>query len=180
MAFSATEVIAIIVALGGFVAGVGAVIVNIIVATRTGNRIGELTGATNSIAQVTARSLVETTALQGAVKEVHVLTNQNLSDVRNELKQANTEIKALREHSNAEIKALQDVVADLKVERDKIATAVAFAASSGGGVGARRSTDPPMPVRISTEDGPVPVDVQDHGAPKLNPNPNLKPPTSKK
>lgn len=142
MTFTSTELIAIIVALG-------AVVVNIITALRTGSKV-------DSIAQVTAKSLVETTVLQGQVKEVHVLTNQNLSDVRNELKT-----------SNAEIAALREVVSDLRGQREKASMADAFKTPAPGGGGtARRSTDQvtadnPMPVEVIAKD-PIPVEVKDH------------------
>lgn len=145
MTLSSTEIVAIIVALG-------AVIVNIITAIRMGNKV-------ETISQVTARSLVETGVLQSAVKEVHILTNQNLSDVRNELKQ-----------SNAEIASLREVVVDLKSEREKTATEKAYNTP----VGTRQSrasdvtTESPMPVKVIAEE-PIPVEVQDHPVEKKPP-----------
>lgn len=156
--FSATEIIAIIVALG-------AVIVNIIVALRTGGKI-------DSISQVTAQSLVETTALQGQVQQVHTLTNSNLSEVKADLRQ-----------SVAEISALKAVVLDLKTERDKIATAAAYNTPP---LQSRpsRATDVigsseihPLPVKIIADD-PVPVQVQEQAPEPPPPSiPTPVPPT---
>lgn len=146
MTITSTEIIAIIVALG-------AVIVNIIVAFRTGGKV-------DSIAQVTAKSLVETTALQGQVREVHTLTNSNLSQVRSELQQGAAEIASLRE-----------VINDLKLERDKTALATAFntptAPSGPRPIRATDAAQPPIPVKVITEE-PIPVDVQE---PKTKPKP---------
>lgn len=142
MSFSATEIIAIIVALG-------AVIVNIIVALRTGGKI-------DSISQVTARSLVETTALQGQVQQVHTLTNSNLSEVKADLKQ-----------STAEIASLKESILDLKAERDKASTAAAFNTPVAVSRPSRSTDAPvhseadPMPVKVIAEE-PIPVELQDH------------------
>lgn len=159
MTLTSTEIIAIIVA-------AGAVAVNIITAMRMGNKV-------ESIAQVTAKSLVETTALQGQVKEVHTLTNSNLSEVKADLKQAVSEIASMRE-----------TISDLKGEREKTAMATAFTSPTGVGasVGANRparitdtpqaatvaaaTVDEPMPVKIIANE-PVPVDIQEK--PKLKP-----------
>lgn len=160
MQFTSTEVIAIIVAMGGFVAGVGSVIVNIIIAGKTGNRMSEVLTSNHSIAQVTARSLVETGNLQTKVQEVHVLTNQNLSDVRNELKT-----------SNAELASLREVIADLKGEREKTNIRTAYQTpvpAAPQATSLRRVTDAipvkadlPIPVKIIAEE-PVPVDIHEH------------------
>lgn len=139
MQFSATEIIAIIVA-------VGAVSVNIIVAIRTGGKI-------DSISQVTAKSLVETTALQGQVQQVHTLTNSNLSEVKADLRQ-----------SAAEIVSLKEMILELKTERDKIATVSAFNTPVATQPRSPRATDiltneiSPLPVKIIAEE-PVPVAV---------------------
>lgn len=148
MTLSSTEIVAIIVALG-------AVIVNIITAIRMGNKV-------ETISQVTARSLVETGVLQGKVQEVHVLTNQNLSDVRNELKQANNDRATLL-----------TIISDLKSEREKVATAAAYNTPT---VKDRpsRATDTvptvsdPMPVQVIAKE-PIPVDIHEKSKPPPKP-----------
>lgn len=136
MILSSTEIVAIIVALG-------AVIVNIITAIRMGNKV-------ETISQVTARSLVETGVLQGKVQEVHVLTNQNLSDVRNELKQANNDRATLL-----------TIISDLKSEREKVATAAAYNTPTVKDRPARATDATPAstPVPIATIEEPLPVHI---------------------
>lgn len=98
--FSATDVVTIFAALGVLITGVGAVIVNIIVAMRAGQKLEQ--------------SLVKTDALIGQVKEVHTLTNSNLSAVTSKLDTA-----------TGEIAALKSLVQDLKSERELTRSAAA-------------------------------------------------------
>lgn len=158
MVFSSTEIVAIIVA-------VGAVVVNIIVALRTGGKI-------ESISQVTAKSLVETGVLQGQVQQVHTLTNSNLSEVKADLKR-----------SAAEIVSLKEAILDLKSERDKTAIAAAFNTPIAAPQRPSRATDVligeanPLPVKVIAEE-PIPVAVQEvepHLAPTPTPEPEPKP-----
>ena len=86
---------------GILITAMGAVIVNIIVALRTGKKIDE--------------SLLKSEAISHQVQEVHTLTNSNLSAVKAELAQAVSQITEMRV-----------LVADLKSERDKLATIAAL------------------------------------------------------
>lgn len=101
--YTAGEVVTFFAAGGVLITGLGAVIVNIIVALKSGNKLDD--------------SLANDVALAGAVKEVHTLTNSNLSQVKAELSKVVSQ--------NA---ALHELVAELRSERDKAAiTAAALA-----------------------------------------------------
>lgn len=101
MTYTAPEILTFIAAIGVLVTGLGAVVVNIIVALRSGAKIDV--------------ALAETKGLVSQVKEVHTLTNSNLSAVKAELATAAAQIQALR-----------DVIQDLKSERSKAALAAAL------------------------------------------------------
>jgi len=101
MTYTAPEILTFIAALGVLLTGLGAVIVNIIVAVRTGAKLDV--------------TLSETKGLVSQVKEVHTLTNSNLSAVKAELAIAAAQIQALR-----------DVIQDLKFERSKAALTTAL------------------------------------------------------
>lgn len=104
--YTAQEVITIITAIGILVAGLGAVVVNIIVALRTGNKIDT--------------NIEQTAALRADVKEVHTITNTNFSKVQSELSTSNA--------INAELLV---TIRDLKNEREKLATITATALMPG-------------------------------------------------
>lgn len=101
MTYTATEVLTFIAAGGVLITGVGAVIVNIIVALRQGTKLDAVSEKTDGISH--------------QVQEVHTLTNSNLSAVKAELATATAQIQALR-----------DLVQDLRNEREKGAIAVAL------------------------------------------------------
>jgi len=98
--WDSTEVLNMVGSVGILVTALGAVIVNIIVAVRTGKKMDD--------------SLVKSEAISHQVQEVHTLTNSNLSAVKAELNQAVAQL--------AEMKIL---VNDLKSERDKLAITAA-------------------------------------------------------
>lgn len=87
--------------IGILITAIGAVVVNIIVAMKTGKKVQE--------------SLDNQVAISNQVKEVHTITNSNLSAVKAELNQAVNQL--------SEMKVL---VTDLKSERDKLATITAL------------------------------------------------------
>ena len=122
--YTSAELVTIVASLGVLITGVGAVIVNIIVALRTGHKV-DVQGA-------------KTDGLVAQVREVHTLTNSNLSAVKAEL--------AISNALNAELRTL---IVDLKGERGKLAALTA----------AKLSADTPLPVTIA--DAPVPVTVVD-------------------
>lgn len=102
--YSAAELITIIAALGVFVTGVGAVIVNIVVALRSSHKLTTVIEKTDNLSgKVDVQS--------GKIEQVHTLTNSNLSSVKAELSSAVKEIVSMKE-----------VITDLKAERDKAAT----------------------------------------------------------
>lgn len=115
MDLSSAEILTIITAIGVLVGTVGAVIVNIIIALRTGAKVSEVVSTTNAIAQITDKSLAKTTILQGQIKEVHTATNSTLESVKAELRQA-----------TAQVESLHSVVYDLRMERDKATLSAAF------------------------------------------------------
>lgn len=102
--YTAGEVLTFFAAAGVLITGVGAVVVNIIVALRTGTKLDT--------------SLAKTDGLVAQVKEVHTLTNSNLTAVKSELATVVSQNKALHE-----------LVAELRSERDKSAIVSAFAAT---------------------------------------------------
>jgi len=101
MTYSLSDVVTLIASIGVLVTALGAVIVNIIVAVRTGKKVEE--------------SLEVSKGISNRVEEVHTSTNSNLSAVKAEL-----------EKSNAALKEMTVLVADLKSERDKLATITAL------------------------------------------------------
>jgi Rad3-related DNA helicase len=101
-AYSAAEVLTFIAAIGVLLTGLGAVIVNIIVALKQGHKLEDVAHKAESISH--------------QVQEVHTLTNSNLSAVKAELATATAQIVALRE-----------LVQDLKAEREKASMATALA-----------------------------------------------------
>lgn len=126
--YSAAELITIIAALGVFVTGVGAVIVNIVVALRSSHKLATVIEKTDNLSgKVDVQS--------GKIEQVHTLTNSNLSAVKAELSSAVREIVSMKE-----------VITDLKAERDKVAAAQALkgpvkpeeAAASGVATGIAR------------------------------------------
>ena len=100
MTYTAPEVLGIIAAVGVLITAVGAAVVNIIVALRTGQKI--------DIAAAKTDGLIH------QVQEVHTLTNSNLSAVKAELAVANA--------LNMELRTL---IVDLKGERGKLAALTA-------------------------------------------------------
>lgn len=98
MTYTASEMVMVIGAFGVLIGGLGAIIVNIVVALKTTHKIDE--------------GLKKTDGLASQVKEVHTLTNSNLSAVKAELALA-----------TAQIASLHEVVMDLKAEREKMAIA---------------------------------------------------------
>lgn len=90
------QVLAMVGSIGILITALGAVIVNIIVALRTGKKVDENVKAIESVSH--------------QVQEVHTLTNSNLSAVKAELKQAVTQLDEMK-----------TFVRDLKNERDKLA-----------------------------------------------------------
>lgn len=98
--WDSTEVLNIVGSVGILVTAIGAVIVNIIVAMRTGKRVQE--------------SLDNQVKISNQVAEVHTITNSNLSAVKAELKQATMQIEEMK-----------TFVRDLKGERDKLAVLTA-------------------------------------------------------
>lgn len=142
MTYSSDQLITIFAAAGVLLTALGAVIVNIIVALRTGQKTDALIQKTDS---VTAK-----------VDQVHTLTNSNLSAVKAEL--SNATIK---------IESLMQVVDDLKTQRQAGQLATAFTTPSmvPTTIVDRRqlSDDPaPLPVKIiADETNPVPVEHVD-------------------
>lgn len=98
--YTATEVLTIVGALGVLLTAVGAVIVNIIVALRTSNKLDE--------------NVKEVKAVGAQVAEVHTLTNSGLAAVKAEL--------AISAAKNDQ---LLEVISDLKQEREKLAVLTA-------------------------------------------------------
>lgn len=153
MTFTAEQLLTIIGAIGVLVAALGAVIVNIIVALKTGQKADVLIHKTEEVAN--------------KVDQVHTLTNSNLSSVKAELTGTQNELKLLTQ-----------TIADLKSERQaaQVAAATAIAPAAPAGT-ARRTGDTvaplpnpePTPVKIvASESDPVPVaDV--HSKPKPKP-----------
>lgn len=92
--YTAAEVLTFFTAAGVLITGVGAVIVNIIVALRTGTKLDT--------------SIEQGKVLATRVDEVHTLTNSNLAQLKTEL------AKVLAQNA-----ALQEMVNDLRAERDK-------------------------------------------------------------
>jgi hypothetical protein len=105
MNYTSAEWLTIIAALGVLVTSIGGVLVNVFVSIRNGQK-------TEKVGVAVAANSVETQGLVGQVKEVHILANSTLSDVRKELATA-----------TAQITSLHDVVSDLKSERGKTAAA---------------------------------------------------------
>lgn len=107
--YTAGEVLTFFAAGGVLITGLGAVIVNIIVALKTGAKLDA------AVADRAALS-TKTDTLVAKVEQVHVLTNSNLSAVKAELAAAAAQIHSLRE-----------LVTDLKSERNKADVAHALA-----------------------------------------------------
>ena len=105
--YTAGEVLTFFAAAGVLITGVGAVIVNIIVALRTGNKMETV--------------LKQGVVIEGKVQEVHGLTNANLSLVKAELAKV-----------TAQNTALHELVSDLRSERDKAAITTAALALPPG------------------------------------------------
>lgn len=125
MTYTPEQLLTIIGAVGVLVAAFGAVIVNIIVALRTG--------------QKTDRLIVDTAKVDAKVEQVHVLANSNLSAVTSQLTNAVTKIEALNQ-----------MVDDLRSERQVAQTAAAFntpvaGAGSGSGNGGHATVIAPTP-----------------------------------
>jgi tRNA(Phe) wybutosine-synthesizing methylase Tyw3 len=89
--YTAAEVLGFIAAAGVLVAGIGAVIVNVIVALRQGTKLDA--------------ALVKSDDLAAQVEKVHVLTNSNLQKVKEELA-----TMIIQNHE------LQELVATLRAE----------------------------------------------------------------
>lgn len=121
MTYTSAELITIIAAFGVLITTIGGVAVSIITSSRNARK-------TDNVATVVAETFAETKAVAGKVDQVHTLTNSNLSAVKAELREAATEIKALR-----------DVVQDLKSEREKASIATALATPT-------TETKPPLPM----------------------------------
>ena len=99
--YTPSQVLSIVGSIGVLITAIGAVIVNIIVALRTGKKVDAVQAQADNISH--------------QVQEVHTITNSNLSAVKAELKTAVAQISEMRV-----------LVADLKNERDKLATVVAY------------------------------------------------------
>lgn len=135
--YSAAELLTIIAAIGVLVTGVGAVIVNVIVALKTGAKID--------------LSIKKTEGLSHQVQEVHTLTNSNLSALKAELATA-----------LAQITSLHDVVQDLRGERQKAAVAVALATPVPRVLEDRRGSGSEAPTKVEVVNPPsAPIPVMD-------------------
>lgn len=155
MQYTSTEVLTILAAVVAVITAVGAVIVNIIVATKTTSKVTETLAETKMVAKVASESLAGTTVLQEQVKEVHTLTNANLTRATNALEQ-----------SVAENTILKELINDLKSERAAAALAVAFqtptaapAQAPGEATTVKADPEAPLPVTIVAST-PVPVEEQ--------------------
>lgn len=96
--YTADELINIVGSIGIIITALGATIVNVIVALRTGKKVDEQGEKTDE--------------LVNQVAQVHTITNSNLAAITSELKKSN--------ELNTQ---LQLVIDDLKIERDKAAAA---------------------------------------------------------
>jgi len=99
--WDSTEVLNMVGSIGILVTALGAVIVNIIVAVRTGKKVDE--------------SISKSNVISHQVAEVHTLTNSNLSGVKAELNKAVMQIEEMKMF-----------IRDLKSERDKLALTTAI------------------------------------------------------
>lgn len=99
--YDSSEVLQIVGSIGILITALGAVIVNIIVAVRTGKKVDD--------------SLKASQIISSQVQEVHTITNSNLSTVKSELAQAIGQLNEMKVFVN-----------DLKNERDKLATITAL------------------------------------------------------
>lgn len=101
--YNSDQVLAMVGSIGVLITALGAVIVNIIVAMKTGKKVDE--------------SIKNQQVLSGQIAEVHTITNSNLSAVKAELKQATMQIEEMK-----------TFVRNLTGERDKLAAITATAA----------------------------------------------------
>jgi hypothetical protein len=99
--YTSGELLAIIAGLVTIITAISVGVVNVIVALRTSAKIEQ--------------TVAETKSISAQVREVHVLTNSNLSAVKAELATAAMQIAALL-----------DVVQDLKSERSKTSLSTAL------------------------------------------------------
>jgi len=99
--YTAAEVLSMVGSIGILITALGAVVVNIIVAIRTSNKVD--------------KTIKQNEDISNQVHGVHVLTNSNLSAVKNDLKVAVEQLSEMR-----------ILVTDLKSERDKLATLTAL------------------------------------------------------
>lgn len=103
--YDSDQVLQMVGSIGILITALGAVIVNIIVALRTGKKVDE--------------SILNQSKMSSQIHEVHTLTNSNLSLVKAELDKALMQIEEMK-----------TFVRDLKGERDKLAITTAHASSS--------------------------------------------------
>ena len=127
--YTATEVVTIITAIGILITAVGGVIVNIIATFRNGRKTEENGRKTDQL--MTAVIGNETNqGLVNQVKEVHTLTNANMTAATNQITLQNSQIEALKA-----------IILELKGERDKKAEVTATAAAKA---------EPAKPLALAT------------------------------
>lgn len=127
--YTATDLVTILAAVGVLVSSIVAGAVTIIATFRNGQKTENLTVKTEKLAKAVIGD-EQHPGLIGQVKEVHTLTNANMTAANNKIDRQTLEMKALQEtiltlHDT--IKTLQALVLDLKSERDKKELAVATA-----------------------------------------------------